>query len=286
MIVTSTTRSTKLAEKIANEMSLVFCPVRIKKFRCGEFQVNLECFDHKVVVVASLITCEDFFEVFFLLDALKNSKIILAISYLGYLRQEREVDVNGISCSNSVITKLLNFDNVAQVILLDPHVYPRFFSKCKIISAIEMFANEIIESYKNSDFVVISPDIGGVERAEKLANRIGAKCIFCKKSKDIFNKIKSIDVFGNVNGKICILIDDIIDSGATIWHCANELWKQCPVELVVCCTHYLGNPDLDFVDFSGKLVVTDSMHCGDYKYKVVRELSVSSLFARSILCLE
>ena len=284
MEIIYTRNSEKLAKSIAEKLNLSASSALVKKFHNGEMQVSLQRSFSHVTVIANTLTNEDWFELFLLLDALKNARIInLCLTYSGYSRQDK-INPNE-SCGNMLFFKFLETFNISKFIFLDNHNEPILESPFQHLSATPLFIQDIKNKYRTDDIVIVSPDLGRAKEAQFVAETLKTDLAICVKSRNVFNKVNRIKVLGNVENKICILIDDMIDSGATLCHASSALLEVKAYKVVAYATHGIFSQgalqSLASSDIA-KIVITDSIYCRDNLSDKFEKLSVAELLANTI----
>ncbi len=284
MEIIYTRNSEKLAKSIAEKLNLSTSPAIVKKFSNDEMQVSLQKSFSHVTVIANTLTNEDLFELFLLLDALKNTRIVnLCLTYSGYSRQDK-INPNE-SCGNMVFLKFLETFNVAKFIFLDNHNEPIIKSPFEHLSALPLFIRDIKNKYDAKDIVIVSPDLGRAKDAQFVAETLKTDLAVCVKTRNLFNKVTNVKVLGNVENKICVLIDDMIDSGATLCHASDALLEVKAYKVVAYATHGIFSQGaLQSLASSNiaKIVVTDSIRCDDNLSDKFEKLSVAKLLADAI----
>lgn len=289
MEIIYTRNSEKLAKSIAEKLNLSASPTLVKKFSNDEMQVFLQKDFSHVTIIANTRTNEDWLELFLLLDALKNTQIInLCLTYSGYSRQDK-INPNE-SCGNALFLKFLETFNIAKFIFLDNHNEPILKSPFQHLSALPLFIRDIKnkiqnKKYKTEDIVIVSPDLGRAKEAQFVAETLKTDLVVCVKSRNLFNKVNKIKVLGNVENKICVLIDDMIDSGATLCHASDALLEVKAYKVVAYATHgVFSQGALQSLASSNiaRIIVTDSVHCDDNLSDKFEKLSVAELLANTI----
>lgn len=284
MEIIYTRNSEKLAKSIAKKLNLSASPALVKKFGNNEMQVSLQKDFSHATVVANTLTNEDWFELFLLLDALKDTRIVnLCLTYSGYSRQDK-INPNE-SCGNILFFKFLETFNIEKFIFLDNHNEPILRSPFQHLSALPLFIQDIKNKYKPEDIVIVSPDLGRAKDAQFVAETLKTDLAVCVKSRNVFNKVNKIKVLGNVENKICVLIDDMIDSGATLCHASDALLEVKAYKVVAYATHgVFSQGALQSLASSNiaKIVVTDSVCCRDNLSDKFEKLSVVELLADAI----
>ncbi|CAO5674717.1 MAG: Ribose-phosphate pyrophosphokinase [Holosporales bacterium] len=180
-------------------------------------------------------------ELLVMVDALKNSfcnKITVAIPYLGYSRQDR-LSQNRTALSAKIIAKLIGESGINEVVVFDIHSPQQigFFKvPVKELSGCSLFTNYFMK-IKKENTVIVSPDIGGIKRAEMFASKLNLPLVIINKKRSLDGKIKDMELIGTVNQKNCLLVDDIIDSGNTLIKASNLLIKNGALSVDVFATH-------------------------------------------------
>jgi len=284
MEIIYTRNSEKLAKSIAEKLNLSASPALVKKFSNDEMQVSLQKDFSHVTIIANTRTNEDWFELFLLLDALKNARIVnLCLTYIGYSRQDK-INPNE-SCGNALFFKFLESFNISKFIFLDNHNEPIINSPFQHLSALPLFIRDIKSKYKPEDIIIVSPDLGRAKDAQFIAQTLKTDLAVCVKSRNVFNKVNKIKVLGNVENKICVLIDDMIDSGATLCHASDALLEVKAYKVVAYATHGIFSQGaLQSLASSNiaEIVVTDSICCSDSFSDKFEKLSVTGLLASTI----
>ncbi|MDR2646403.1 MAG: ribose-phosphate diphosphokinase [Holosporaceae bacterium] len=282
------TKNTKeLANALAEKLILpVFCAY-VRRYDSGEISILLpKCFSD-VIVVASTVTHDDWMELFLLLNALRDSKnIILFLSYVGYSRQD--IQNSNESFGAGLFPLLLETANISQCIVFDNHCEPFFRIPTVHVSSAQIFASDIVGRYDADKVIVVFPDVGGARRASTVARLVGCSFAICHKTRDAFGLLEKSDVVGNVSSKICVLIDDIVDSGATLCAAADALMKAGCAGVVSYCSHgILSGEAVGKLDRSEitEITLTDSIECSRILPMKFKKLSIASLIAEAIQCI-
>ncbi|MGL4523848.1 MAG: ribose-phosphate diphosphokinase [Bacilli bacterium] len=284
-----------LAQQIANHLGVDLGRCSVNRFSDGEIQINIEesirgC-DVFVIQSTSYPVNEHIMELLILIDALKRAsaaKINVVIPYYGYARQDRKARARE-PITSKLVADLLETAGAHRVITLDLHApqIQGFFD----IPIDHLMGVPILGDYfekKNfSDVVIVSPDHGGVTRARKLADRLKAPIAIIDKRRPRPNVSEVMNIVGNVEGKTCILIDDIIDTAGTITLAANALIESGAKDVYACCTHpVLSGPAIERIDQSKikELVITNSIQLPEEKrIAKIKELSVAPLLSEAIV---
>lgn len=284
----------KLAEEICKLMGTKLGEAEVGTFSDGEIFVSLyeTVRGSDVFVVQS--TCnpvnQNLMELLIMIDALKRAsagRITAVIPYYGYARQDRKVSPRA-PISAKLVADFLSTAGANRVVTVDLHAGQiQGFFNCPVDN---LFASQVLlEPFMamKGEIVVVSPDAGGVERARSFAKRIEAPLAIIDKRRDRPNQATATHVIGDVDGKIAVLVDDIIDTAGTICAGAEVLLREGAREVYACATHgVLSGPALERLNNSvfTKVVVTDTIPSGERldvcsKLQVV---SVASLLAKSI----
>jgi ribose-phosphate pyrophosphokinase len=268
-------------------MTLAATAANVRVFNNKELYVSLQGTYRDVVLVTSTVTNDDWIELFLLLDALKDARsVILCMPYMGYSRQDRQNQNE--SFAAALFPRLLESMNVAKCIILDNHSEPMMRIPTYHISARSIFETDIIRKYSGKQMVIVSPDIGGTYRADEYAKSIGCDFAICNKAKNVFGELKKVDQFGDVSNKMCILIDDIIDSGATLCYAAEALHKSGCNGIIAYCSHGIfSDGALEKLEKSHilEIVLTNSVVSASVSSTKLRKLSIASLIAETIRCI-
>lgn len=283
--------SISLAERVA-ELSdnLTFLTPNVRSFNNGEISIAFRNSIDSAVIIAQTESDSDWIELFLLLDSLCNvSNITLCLTYMGYSRQDQQNPNE--SMATRMFSKILESFKISRCIILDNHSEPLLRIPMQHISARKIFEDDIKDRYSLDRVVLVSPDLGGVRRAYDMSRSLKCDFIICNKSKNVFGELKRIDPIGSVEGKLCILVDDMIDSGATICHAASSLIKAGASEVVAYCTHGIFSKGcLDRLSHSdiSEIVFTDSIQRGSDiapKPSKLRKISIDSLIVDAIKCI-
>lgn len=284
-----------LAKEIAAAIGVELGKCTVTSFSDGEVQINIEesirgC-DVFVIQSTSQPVNENLMELLIMIDALKRASaktINIVMPYYGYARQDRKARSRE-PITAKLVANLLETAGAHRVIALDLHA-PQIQGFFDILID-HLLAVPILSDYfqgKNLDnVVVVSPDHGGVTRARKMADRLKAPIAIIDKRRPRPNVAEVMNIIGNVEGKTCILIDDIIDTAGTITLAANALVENGAKEVYACCTHpVLSGPAIERIQNSKikELAVTNSIALPEEKkIEKVTELSVGSLIAEAII---
>ena len=285
----------ELAKAICDHLGCQLTPTLATTFSDGELRIEIGDNVRGDDVFVVQPTCpplvnRNLMQLCLMLDALKRAsagRITAVIPYYGYARQDRKVSPRA-PISAKLVADFLSTAGANRVVTVDLHAGQiQGFFNCPVDN---LFASQVLlEPFMSmkGEIVVVSPDAGGVERARSFAKRIEAPLAIIDKRRDRPNQATATHVIGDVDGKIAVLVDDIIDTAGTICAGAEVLLREGAREVYACATHgVLSGPALERLNNSvfTKVVVTDTIPSGERldvcsKLQVV---SVASLLAKSI----
>ena len=289
------TANPQLAERICAELGAPLAESSMTTFSDGEIylQINENVRGGDVFVVQPTCTPVDrsLMEVLLMMDALRRAsakRITAVLPYYGYARQDRK-DKPRVPISAKLVASLLVTAGANRVLTLDLHAaqIQGFFD----IPVDHLFATPVMVKYlkelRLKKLTVVSPDPGGVERARAFAKRLSAPLAIIDKRRDRPNVAEVMHVIGNVEGRTCLIVDDMVDTAGTLVKTASALLEQGATGVYACCTHpVLSGSALQKIEKSQltELVVSDSIplspkaqHCSR-----IRQLSVAPLLAEAI----
>ncbi len=287
--------NTELTAKICEYLQIPQGKAVVKTFSDGEIMVEIgeNVRGRDVFVVQS--TCSpvnhNIMELLVIMDALKRAsalRITPVLPYYGYARQDTKV-LPRVPISAKLVADLITVAGGHRLICLDLHAnqIQGFFN----IPVDNLFAApvllEYIKIHFNNELVVVSPDAGGVERARAFAKRLNASLAIIDKRREAGQKVKAMQVIGDVKGKPTIILDDMVDTGGTLTEAAKALAENGAASINACCTHaVLSGKAVESIEKSAiqSLIVTDSIPIrpeakGCQKIKV---LTVANLLGEAI----
>tara|TARA_B100000945_G_scaffold244350_1_gene200605 strand:- start:211 stop:1143 length:933 start_codon:yes stop_codon:yes gene_type:complete len=286
----------KLSEKISKQLKTKLVNNSIKKFSDSEVyvEINENIRGNSIFIIQSISSPanDNLMELLLCIDALKRSSaknITTVIPYFGYARQDRKV-VPRTSISAKLVSNLITKAGADRVVTVDLHagqIQGFFDIPVDNLFATPIFARHIKKRIKNKNLICVAPDVGGVERTRALARKLDIGLSIIDKRRPTPGKSQVMNVVGNVSGKTCIIVDDIIDSGGTIVNAADALIKRGAKEVHVYITHgVLSGEAVKKIKKSKikKLVITDTINNSD-KLKNstnIEVLSISNLLAEAI----
>ncbi|MFP7300264.1 ribose-phosphate diphosphokinase [Neobacillus niacini] len=285
-----------LAREIAKVIGVELGKSSVTRFSDGEIQINIEesirgC-DVYVIQSTSSPVNENIMELLIMIDALKRASaktINIVMPYYGYARQDRKARARE-PITAKLVANLLETAGATRIICLDlhaPQIQGFFEIPTDHLMGVPILADYFQKRKFEGDIVIVSPDHGGVTRARKLAERLKAPIAIIDKRRPRPNVAEVMNIVGNIEGKIAILIDDIIDTAGTITLAANALVENGAQEVYACCTHpVLSGPAIDRIQNSKikELVITNSIALPEEKKtdKIIN-LSVAPLLGEAII---
>ena len=286
----------QLSNKISKNLKNKLVNTSIRKFADGEIyiEINENIRGNSIFIIQSVSSPanDNLMELLLCIDALKRSSaknITAVIPYFGYARQDRKV-VPRTSISAKLVSNLITNAGADRVVTVDLHagqIQGFFDIPVDNLFATPIFAKHIKRKIKSNNIICVAPDVGGVERARALGKKLDVGLAIVDKRRPSPGKSQVMNVIGNVKNKICILTDDIIDSGGTIVNAADALLKRGAKEVHVYTTHGVFSGDAVKKIKNSKiknLVITDSIDSSDKLKKVrnIEVLSISILLAEAI----
>ncbi|MBT2679189.1 ribose-phosphate diphosphokinase [Bacillus sp. ISL-35] len=294
--VFSLNSNVELAQEIAKVIGVELGKCSVSQFSDGEIQINIEesirgC-DVYVIQSTSSPVNENIMELLIMIDALKRASaktINIVMPYYGYARQDRKARARE-PITAKLVANLLETAGATRVITLDlhaPQIQGFFDIPIDHLMGVPILSEHFKGKDLNGDVVIVSPDHGGVTRARKMAERLKAPIAIIDKRRPKPNVAEVMNIVGNIEGKIAILIDDIIDTAGTITLAANALVENGALEVYACCTHpVLSGPAIERIENSRikELVVTNTIALPEEKrIEKIDQLSVAPLIGEAII---
>lgn len=286
----------QLSERIARYIGVPLGNASIDKFSDGEISVELNENVRGKDVFIIQPTCspanDHILELLLIADALHRAsanRITAVIPYFGYARQDRRVRSARVAISAKVVADTIGAVGVDRVLTVDLHAeqIQGFFS----IPVDNVYGSPVltdeIERQEYDSLTVVSPDIGGVVRARAVAKQLNVDLAIIDKRRPSMNEAQVMHIIGDVDGRTCLIVDDLVDTAGTICKAADAL-KEAGAQLVVAyCTHpVLSGNAIENVESSSldALVVTDTIPLREEakRCKRIRQLSMARLLAESI----
>ena len=296
LIIFTGNANPKLAEDVAKHLNTRLGRATVGRFSDGE--VMVEILDHvrgkDVFVLQSTCapTNETLMEVMVIVDALKRAsagRITAAIPYFGYARQDRRPRSARVPITAKVVADMLARVGVDRLLTMDLHSdqIQGFFD----IPVDNIYAAPILlgDIWKNNfdNLMVVSPDVGGVVRARAIAKRLDCDLGIIDKRRPKPNVAKVMHIIGDVKGRNCILMDDLVDTANTLCEAANALKEHGAASVRAYCTHpVLSGPAVERVENSAlnELVVTDTIPLREEARRCgrIRQVSIAELLAETV----
>ena len=290
--------SRKLAGDVAHCLGEPLGKALVGKFSDGEVQVEIEENVRKQDVFVMQSTCapsaENLMELLVLVDALKRASaasVTAVIPYFGYARQDRRLRAARVPITAKVAAQMIGVVGTERVLTVDIHadqIQGFFDIPHDNVYASPVLLADIWRNYSSDDLIVVSPDVGGVVRARAVAKRLDdADLAIIDKRRPRANEATVMNIIGDVDGKICVLVDDIVDTAGTLCAAATALKDRGAKKVVAYCTHpVLSGPAVANITKSNmdELVVTDTIPLSEAAEACgkIRQLSVAQLLAETV----
>ena len=270
-----------LAKKVAENLKTDLGPMKVGTFSDGEINVevneNVRGKDTFIIQSTNNPAEKNLIELVLMVDALKRASarsVTAVIPYFGYSRQDRRVRSARVPISAKVIADMLSEVGISRIITLDIHSeqIQGFFSfPVDNIYTANIMVKGLLEKYNVEDLQVVSPDTGGVIRARSVAKTLGVQDLaIIDKRREKANESEVINLIGDVEGKVCIVPDDLIDTAGTLSNASHALKDKGAKEIIAYITHpVLSGNAIENLNNSAidKLVVSNSIDIGDKSKK-------------------
>ncbi|HSH07735.1 MAG TPA: ribose-phosphate pyrophosphokinase [Burkholderiales bacterium] len=287
----------RLAQDVVKQLNIGLGRAIVGRFSDGEVLVelleNVRGKDVFVLQSTCAPTNDNLMELLVMVDALKRSsaaRVTAAIPYFGYARQDRRPRSARVAISAKVVANMLTSVGVARVLTMDLHadqIQGFFDLPVDNIYAAPVLLGDVWKQ-RYDDLIVVSPDVGGVVRARALAKRLESDLAIIDKRRPKANVAEVMNVIGDVSGRTCVIMDDMVDTAGTLCKAAQVLKEEGATRVVAYCTHpvlsggaveRIASSDLD------ELVVTDTIPLSEQGQACskIRQLSVAGLLAETIL---
>jgi len=286
----------KLAESVVRHLKMPLGHASVGRFSDGEIMVeimeNVRGKDVFVLQSTCAPTNDTLMEVMVMVDALKRAsagRITAALPYFGYGRQDRRPRSARVAITAKVVADMLAGAGVDRVLTMDLHSdqIQGFFD----IPVDNIYASPILLAdvwkHNHQNLIVVSPDVGGVVRARALAKRLESDLAIIDKRRPKPNVAKVMNIIGDVAGRTCLIMDDMVDTANTLCEAAAALKEKGAKHVIAYCTHpVLSGTAVDRIEKSAldELVVTDTIPLREdaRNSKRIRQLSVAELLAETI----
>jgi ribose-phosphate pyrophosphokinase len=285
-----------LAEEITAHLGVDLGKATVGRFSDGEVTVevhqNVRARDVFVVQSTCAPTNDNLMELLIMVDALKRAsarRITAVIPYFGYARQDRRPRSTRVPISAKVVANLLETVGIERVLTMDLHAdqIQGFFD----IPVDNIYASPVLladlKSKDYRDLIVVSPDVGGVVRARALAKQLGCDLAIIDKRRSAANVAEVMHVIGEIEGRNCVIMDDMIDTAGTLVKAADVLKERGAQSVYAYCTHAVfSGPAIERIATSAldEVVITNTIPLSDRAKacRKIRQLSVAFLFAETI----
>jgi ribose-phosphate pyrophosphokinase len=296
LMVFSGNANPKLAQKVAKQLNVHLGKASVSKFSDGEIMVelleNVRGRDVFVLQSTCAPTNDHLMELMIMVDALRRSsaaRITAAMPYFGYARQDRRPRSARVAISAKVVANMLTVAGVNRVLTMDLHadqIQGFFDLPVDNVYATPLLLGDLWKhGYK--DLVVVSPDVGGVVRARAIAKRLESDLAIIDKRRPRPNVATVMNIIGDVSGRTCVIMDDMVDTANTLCEAARALKERGAVSVLAYCTHpVLSGPAISRIEASviDELVVTDTIPLTPEAEacKKIRQISVAELLAETM----
>jgi ribose-phosphate pyrophosphokinase len=286
-----------LAQAIADHLDMPLTRAQVKRFADNEvfamIEENVRGEDVFVIQSTSYPANDNLMELLIMIDALVRAsakRITAVMPYYGYARQDRKTD-GRTPISAKLVANLVTRAGADRVLTMDLHagqIQGFFDIPTDNLVATPVLARDIKQHYaKGAELMVVSPDVGGVVRARSLAKRLDADLAIVDKRRPRAGESEVMNIIGDVEGRRCILFDDIVDSGGTLVNAARALIDRGAVEVSAYISHgVLSGPAVSRVADGPlkELVITDSIEQPDevLNCEKIRRVSVAPLIGEAI----
>jgi ribose-phosphate pyrophosphokinase len=297
MAIFSGSAHPKLAHDIARCLRVPLARALVDRFSDGEINIeileNIRGRETFIVQPTCPPTSENLMELLVMVDAARRAsaaRITAVIPYFGFARQDRRPRSSRVPITAKLVAKLIAAAGVDRVLTVDLHAeqIQGFFD----IAVDNVYASPLllgdVWKQKYSDMVVVSPDVGGVVRARALAKRLDdADLVIIDKRRSKANQSEVMNIIGEVDGKNCVMIDDMVDTAGTLCHAAGALKDRGAATVTAYITHaVLSGPAVSRITESAldEVVVTDTIPLSEEAVacKTIRLLSTAALLAETI----
>ena len=292
------TANPELAEEVSKILKIDIAPADVGYFSDGELNVQIQenVRGHDTFIIQSTCspTNKNVMEIMLIADALKRSsasKITAIVPYFGYARQDRRVRSARVPISAKVVADMFASVGIDRVLTIDLHsetIQGFFDMPADNVYATKFMVDDIKDNNERDEVVVVSPDVGGVVRARALAKLLDdTDLAIIDKRRAAANQSEVMNIIGDIQGKVCIVPDDIIDTAGTLCNAANALKENGAKAVKAYITHpVLSGPAIERLENSSidELIVTNSIPLtpGAKKCSKIRVISLANIIAECI----
>ena len=298
LLIFSGNANRPLAQSVCRELGVRQGKALVSTFSDGEAQVEIEenvrRQDVFVIQPTSEPSAEHLMELLALIDALKRasaSSVTAVVPYFGYARQDRRMRSSRVPITAKLVAKMFTAAGADGVLTVDLHadqIQGFFDIPVDNVYASPLLLADIWRAHGTDNLIVVSPDVGGVVRARAIAKRLDdADLAIIDKRRPKANVATVMNIIGDVEGKTCVLVDDIVDTAGTLCAAAAALKAEGATKVVAYCTHpVLSGAAIDNITRSqlDELVVTDTipLAAAARACSRIRQLSVAEMLAETI----
>ena len=286
----------KLAKLVVERLDIPMGEMSVGKFSDGEITVeideNVRGKDVFIIQPTCTPTNDNLMELLLMADGLRRAsaaRITAVVPYFGYARQDRRPRSARVPISARAVADMMVGAGIDRVLTVDLHAdqIQGFFS----VPVDNVYGSPIllddIARQKYEDLIVVSPDVGGVVRARAIAKQLNVDLAIIDKRRPEANVAEIMNIIGDVEGRTCVLVDDMVDTAGTLCQAASALKERGAKSVVAYCTHpVLSGPAIDRLKVSDidELVVSDTIPLSSAAQKSgrVRQLTIAGLLAESI----
>jgi ribose-phosphate pyrophosphokinase len=287
----------KLASNVAKELGVPLGRAIVGRFSDGEVMVeimeNIRARDVFVIQPTCAPTADNFVELLVMVDAFKRAsatRVTAVIPYFGYARQDRRPRSARVPITAKVAATMISAVGTDRVVTIDLHadqIQGFFDIPVDNVYASPLLLADIWQRQSKDQIIVVSPDVGGVVRARAIAKRLDADLAIIDKRRPRANVATVMNIIGEVEGKCCVLVDDMVDTAGTLCTAAGALKEHGALKVVAYCVHpVLSGPAISNIAASelDELVVTDTIPLSEEAAACskVRQLSVAQMMAETI----
>jgi ribose-phosphate pyrophosphokinase len=285
-----------LAQEVARYLGSSIGKALVNSFSDGEINVeileNVRGQDVYVVQPTCAPAEKNLMELLVMIDALKRSsaeRVTAVLPYFGYARQDRRPRTARVAITAKLVADMICVAGADRALTMDLHAdqIQGFFN----IPVDNIYAAPVLNSelyrHEPQNLLVVSPDVGGVVRARAMAKQLNAELAIIDKRRPRANEAKVMHIIGEIEGRYCVLMDDMVDTANTLCEAASALKQAGAVQVKACCTHpVLSGQALQRINESelDEVVVTNSIPLSEEAKRCskIRQISISSLLAESI----
>lgn len=299
MVLLTGNSNPELASAISEQLGLTVSEAKVMRFSDDEISVeideNVRGRDVFIIQSTSQPANDHLMELLVMADACKRAsagRITAVMPYYGYARQDRKVRSRA-PITAKLVADMISVSGISRVLTMDLHAgqIQGFFDapvdNLYASGILSMRMEALLSNVPKEDLVIVSPDAGGAERARYFARRLLADLAIIDKRRERANHSEVMNVIGNVEGKVAIIVDDLVDTAGTLCKAASALKSKGAIKVYACCTHpVLSGPAIDRLNDSviEKLLVSDTIMLQEEKKAcpIIETVSSAPLFGEAI----